>query len=283
MNNVIKSLIFLALFPSLAFATMQGDGVDGIQGGNGDPGMQGIGASGPPASSFLPTDIAETQLWWDPASGITESGGTVSSWVPKGVQTNAAVEAVVADQPSFIASDSDFNNEPVVDCNGSNGDQDRHLAQTSITQINQPFFVMATFMIDSAPTYQGRLWARSTTVTQRQTSSLVIAEAGTDLLYITTLPSTEPIIVSMLFNGASSEIWENGVSQATGNAGTGVLTGSGSFGITLCNTSGTILTRGFDGRLAGLVIISKNPSNTEHDDLGNYFSTRYDGSWTNQP
>lgn len=63
---------------------------------------------------WTPAELGSAVLWFEADSGVTESGGTVSSWASK-VGSVSAYHADGGDQPTFVASDVDYNGEPVLD------------------------------------------------------------------------------------------------------------------------------------------------------------------------
>lgn len=76
-----------------------------------------------------------------------------------------------------------------------------------------------------------------------------------------------------LFNGASSQFWHNGISEASGNAGGNVIDGL---------TMGNGATGGVPwlGPVIECVIYDSNLSNADKNEVGNYLATRYGLSWT---
>lgn len=75
-------------------------------------------------------------------------------------------------------------------------------------------------------------------------------------------------IFTELFNGASSLLYKNGVSVASGNAGTNTLTGLSLF-------SQYNSTAWFIGDVAECLIYSANLSNAAKNQMGQYFNAKY--------
>lgn len=81
-------------------------------------------------------------------------------------------------------------------------------------------------------------------------------------------------IWTFVFNGDNSAFWHNGVSQATGAAGTNTLAG-----ITIgCNSSGSAFF--WAGDVAEIILYAANLSTADKNTVGNYLADRYSLSYT---
>jgi hypothetical protein len=57
--------------------------------------------------------------WWLKADAVTLNGATVSSWNDSGPNNWPATQATVANQPTYVASNSAANNKPTISFNGT--------------------------------------------------------------------------------------------------------------------------------------------------------------------
>ena len=69
--------------------------------------------------SWTPYDFANITHYWRSDSGITLSGGTVTSWVDVLSSVNA-VQFAGSTAPTYNATDASYNNKPTVQFNGTN-------------------------------------------------------------------------------------------------------------------------------------------------------------------
>lgn len=167
---------------------------------------------------FIPTDIAGCNPWFD-AGQITglNNGDPVANWLDESGNSNDAVQADVAKEPLYETGV--INGKPALQFDGSN---DYLLASTvSIAQPNTFFIVGKSsvtpynyeFFFDGAVSRQAFLYSAAN----------VGAFAGS--LAFTGTPDTAWHIFSIIFNGSSSEIYDNGVLISTVNTGANALTG----------------------------------------------------------
>jgi len=61
---------------------------------------------------FSPSDISNLIVDYDASLGITLNGDDVSDWDDQSGNSNDLAQTTASKQPLFIASDSDFNNNP---------------------------------------------------------------------------------------------------------------------------------------------------------------------------
>jgi len=78
------------------------------------PGKLGRGAWEVNQVGFLPTSINGLKLWLRSDLGITLNGANVSAWADQSGNANNATQGTAANQPSFNASDANYNNHPTL-------------------------------------------------------------------------------------------------------------------------------------------------------------------------
>ena len=76
-----------------------------------------------------------------------------------------------------------------------------------------------------------------------------------------------------LFNGAGGQFWHNGVSEAAGNVGAGVMSG-----LTLAARDTAV--DQWPGDIAELLVYSSNLSTADKNQVGQYLATKYGTAWT---
>lgn len=223
------------------------------------------------AISFTPADFGSDLFgWWDAGVGVTLNGGNVSDWADQSDEGNDLTQGTAGDQPEFVSTDSQFGNKPVILF-----EDDESMSTAFATATTQPFTQFCVFDINSLnPSSHRTFEGASVLGLIDSTSDFFNHFAGTALSYTINPPITA-IIDSNIFNGASSEVWQNGVSQVSGNSGSGVISTAG---ITIGNRASGA--RNLRGGIAEMIFINKALTASEHNLVGNYLADKYGLSWT---
>ena len=218
---------------------------------------------GPKAAAFSPLDLSPT-LWLDASdtSTITEVGGAVSQWDDKSGSNLDLVQATAANQPT--SGTRTLNGLNVLDFDGS--DWMRPAALSNITQPNTIFTVfdndnaaVTAYLVDGF----GNAATRHTFHFAFGGYSIF---AGSSLLAGTV--DTNPHISRSVYDGASSNLFIDGVSTITGNAG------SNSFdmitlGARIDNSSP------FDGAIAEIIVVDGTLTAGEIADTEQYLANKW--------
>jgi hypothetical protein len=69
---------------------------------------------------FNPNNLNGLVAWLNPSAGVSLSGTSVLGMTDQGVFNNNAFQSVLAQRPTFVASDSIMNNQPSIKYDGSN-------------------------------------------------------------------------------------------------------------------------------------------------------------------
>ena len=80
-------------------------------------------------------------------------------------------------------------------------------------------------------------------------------------------------IWTVLANGATGQLWHNGISQVVGNVGANAMAG-----ITVFNNFAGA--QAWDGDATEILVYSANPSNADKNQIGQYLGTRYGLAYT---
>ncbi len=227
------------------------------------------------AVPFSPLKFGSDLIAWYDASRaetVILNGSDVSEWRDLSGNDNHASQAVAVNQPLYDAA----NNKITID-----GDNEGLVAALSAAPTH-PMFVIAVF--DIAGTSSGGEFGRiidaaadlTPTMYYRDTANKIRISAGSDVEYQTDAEPFSTKVITSLFNGVSSEIWEDGVSKVTGDVGATNFTTAG---FTLGNSPS--LNRGINGSLAEVIIINKDLTTAEHNQLGNYLAAKRGTTWTN--
>lgn len=162
------------------------------------------------------TQVTALHAYWlsDPSWTPPSDGGTITS-----VRDGAGGTDLISGSATYRASASSMGNRPVAEFNGLSDS-----LFNNITTINQSFKVvclhrlMNTTFGGSAGVY-GIGGATNRGMSYSSNAGVVRINAGTALLG-GAAPDTTGHSHRATFNGASSQIWHDGVSQGSGNAGT---------------------------------------------------------------
>lgn len=166
--------------------------------------------------AFVPTDISGLQLWLDASdtSTITEAGGSVSQWDDKSGNSNNVVQGTAAKQPT--TGTRTLNSLNVLDFDG--GD---NMTVTLPSVISQPgtIFVVGQFdLTGTAQYFYDSVTAANRVLAFRQSTDVIFMFAGASLTKAGET-SVAPYLIACEYNTTSSELVLNGVSAASGNAG----------------------------------------------------------------
>jgi len=218
---------------------------------------------------FLPTQLVNLAVWLRADKGITKDGGdAISQWdFENGTfrgQSNVA-QAVGANQPTHVISDAAYNGQSTVSFDG--GDYlDTSTFSSALSQPNSIFIVgefsaiPTEMMIDS-------IVAGDRTIIYSGAGPENRLFAGANLNGGTT--DANPHIYEGLFNSPNSELLVDGVSEATGDAGTdgmpSLRVGSD------INAVANFLT----GTIAEVIVYNALVSPVDRTLIRNYLSTRY--------
>jgi hypothetical protein len=160
-------------------------------------------------------DTAEIQSWLD-ADGASNAYVVT---IYDQVNGDDIAQATKADQPLYVASLQ--NGRPGMRLDGSN-----HFLRGAFTnggQLSQPFNVFAAAKLDAAAVNDGNFYALTD---NDRLPQCLLYKTNTDVfgVFSGVLISNEAAdanwnIWSAIFNGALSELWLNGASEADGSAG----------------------------------------------------------------
>lgn len=220
---------------------------------------------------FNPFAVGQPIVLLDAAMGITIETG-VSIWADQSGNSNDISQATPGDQPLFNASDSNFNNQPSITFDGVSEFLNRStFTGGALSQPNTIFLLKKVSVSTGTQIYIDGQGAARHAIFQAGSVYRVFAGAN----YISDLATdTNTNIITSLGNGASSNLWKNGVpAGSTGNAGTvsmnGLVVGAD---ITPANF--------FAGEIAYCLIYNFNLSDTAKNYIGNGLAARFGTTWT---
>lgn len=218
----------------------------------------GTGADG----EFL--DVAAITTW------LGGSTGYVVTIYDQTANGDDITQATKANQPALTLSDAAANNKPTMSFDGGDWLQGAFAVGGSISQPNTIYTVTKSdhtggsslFMYDGDDAsnrhalYQDSVWKSYAGTT---------LSGGTD--------DTDWNIWTALYNGASSQFWDSGVSEASGNCNSLSLDGF---------TLGAVYTtaNNWQGDIAGAIIIDGNSSDADKNTIGQKFDTVYGITYT---
>ena len=217
-------------------------------------------------NKWTPKNLANLELWFtaDKITGLSD-GDAVASWPDSSGNSRDATQATSGRRP--IYKTSTLNGKPVVRFTAANA----HRLVSAFSDIAQPTTLFIVYSISAnTGTYQRII--DGTVSGKRQNlywyNNKIGENAGSSLEYNKTIPFSH-LILSVLCNGASSQIWGNGTSQVSGNAGTQVLNGMsiGSY------YDGSV--QHFNGDIAEIVYYSSALSTTDRQKVEKYLSDKY--------
>ena len=217
-----------------------------------------------------PTDISGLKAWYDAsdASTITKSSNLVSQWNDKSGQTNNLVQATGANQPLWV--DAVQNGKPVIRFDGS--DPNRMKVSTfsggNETQPNTVFVVAnagtgsGDYVFDSATGDRAGFYSTGSPVVYNLYAG---NEVSTGFSASTTVK-----LYTIIFNGASSFVRQNGTAGSNVNASTGAING-----LVLGNYQGEVLANSLTGDICEFLFYGANITGTDLTDIEYYLTTKW--------
>lgn len=193
-------------------------------------------SQGAAAAAFLPTDIAGLKVWLDASdiatlfqdsaktTPVTADTDPVGAWADKSGNTNDVKQAVAGSRPAYRTNIR--NGLPALLFDGTADFLKSVAFGAALTQPNTIFVVVYIPSTGGAvflAIVDGIVSTNRHLMTRRNSSNQLRIDAGASLDSTETLDKW--VVWSALFNGASSQYWLDGVSEASGNAGTVTLTG----------------------------------------------------------
>ena len=175
---------------------------------------------------FAPTDISDLIAWYDASSGVTKDGSDlVSQWDNKeGTSGRDLVQATASDQPTFLTDGGSPSGNPVVDFTGGS-----LMRIDYLETFDQPYTICsACYFPPNDPTQRilfdgGKTGGTPSAVRacfgKEDTDNNWRARTDTNLTFSKTGITGTWGYVVVMFDGASSYVRMNGVSVATGDAG----------------------------------------------------------------
>ena len=226
-------------------------------------------------------------LWLKADSLDLADGGSVTSWKDVSGNEHEFVQASSSAQPTYRASDSDFNNMPVVDCDG--GDS---LATSAFTSaLNPSQFTIFTVAASAGPgaNWQGIISSRDNTVFKGYnvfarwsgddrwqfvtgTSSAYHFLTGTSAV----VANTPAIVTSVLSGGdgagasATKTLRVNGTQENTASSNFHKLTATASTTVGLAPSAFRLT-----GQIGEIIMYNRALSTTEIQQVEGYLSEKY--------
>jgi hypothetical protein len=218
---------------------------------------EGIGLSKQPTQSAAWTPISlQPTVWFRADKGITLNGSNVSAWADQSGNGNSASQGTSGDQPAFSATGNPLGGASVVWGGGVSG------VSTNAMTIGA-FSALSTGAVVATVQYAATLssirqlvnglesGANGDWEVWTQSSKTQFYAGATKASGSTFTGSTWHTIVANFAASASSQLFVDGVSQATGTVGTNSFGGSG---FTLGNTV-TPTSAGWHGGMTEFLIV----------------------------
>ena len=234
------------------------------------------------SSSFTPTQLSGLAAWYRADQLITQSGGIISGWGDSSgsgdVNKNLS-QSTSGDRPTYIASDSAYNNHPTVNFIGANTQFLYSGTWTTPIAGANTIFIIGNDDGNSSIANGGDGEGFVDTYQDPSNENILFTNTtwGTYVTegLVSTIPSYGlPTVVAAVFNGASSAIYIN---SSTANI-TGSDTAGGLTDLVLGNynqiVSG-VLPGYLTGKIAEVIIYSRALTSTEITKVMTYAQTRY--------
>lgn len=225
-----------------------------------------------PGGGFSPRAFPGLVLWLDASyiTGLNDGNSINTELLDLSGNGYHATQSTAAQRPIYKVSI--INGRPVVRFDGTDDYLATAAFASALVQPTSIFIIgsMANAEGDTAYFYDGiAVGSRNGFLSDiEQAPDGPYLFAGLDFKPTATLPKNEFIILSVLFNGASTEVYKNGASWGTGNPGTNSLSGL-QLGISVAFTS-----PGQDD-IAALLIYNPGLTASNRQRVERYWGNRY--------
>lgn len=212
-----------------------------------------------------PGAITNLKLWLSVDSGLYQSG-TPNQWTDLSGNGNHAIQNTAAQKPTLTAPIASLNNKSALNFDGTND----NLRIANFT-LAQPATVICLWNTTANNASQHVLDGTTSgnRMILRYVSSTVSMFSGGNIAYPLAAPF--PFRVSgLMFNGASSSIYENAVLKTAGDAGSNTLTG-----LSIGGRWDLTANFYFRGQMAELIIYDRLLTPQEYMDVLAYLQQKY--------
>ena len=223
-------------------------------------------------AGFLPTQVGGLIMWLAADLGLSLSDGDpVATWPDQSGNSNDATQGAGVAQPTFKTGIQ--NGQPVVRFDGASDFMATGAFAADLTQPNTIFVVMDVkdaegddfYIYDGINAAKRHAWLTNIARAPDGPDFFAGAEWKPDIA----MPKNVWRIHTVLYNGASSEWWQNGVSQ--GSANTGVMTLSG---LTIARNKDPVFTF-MDGDIAEMILYDAELSSVDRISVEQYLSNKW--------
>lgn len=213
----------------------------------------------------MPTDIAGCIDWLDASQIVGLSNGDpVPTWTDESGNGNDAVQATGAKQPSYQTNQ--LNGHPIV-----RFDSARCMGITTLS-VNQPYtiFIVLKDVMDGSTPSENEIFSGTSN------GFFVIYYNATQIPAVfpwTGASSSVPMttdVLCIIMNGASSAIFQDGVSTSTGNSGTTGLGADFVIGAFFNQTQNFM-----NADVAEIIIYDSALGTTDRQTVETYLATKY--------
>lgn len=215
-------------------------------------------------------------LWADASQETYADGAKAYIWSDRSVNGNNLSANSVGRRPTFVANQ--VNGKPIMRFDGTNTWLRTYFDNVAKAQPNTIFVVLKQYAggpaqqvwVDGSPGTYDVISARNVIYRFDGTNQVSLYAGGTDVTYSRGSSWPSPFVCYVAkFNGASSQIWENLTSKATGNPGS-----QGMSGITI-GASGNNDTLLAQIDVAEVLVYNANINDTDRTTITNWLNTKY--------
>jgi hypothetical protein len=234
--------------------------------------LTGAGPTGSAVAAFDPLSLSPV-VWFkaDAGTSTTTDGAAVSSWADQSGNARNATQATGSLQPAYKAAIQ--NGLPILRWSGSFG---TNLGVSFGATLSQPTTMFLVFSatgraLNPKGLIDGDGVGGRNALAFFASDETMGQYAGTTILTgaAQTIP-TGFMVMSALFNGASSQVWKNGTSYLTGNPGANSISG-----LTIGNRFSKDTTNTLQGDIGELLVYNSALSVPNRQSVESYLATRW--------
>ncbi len=218
-------------------------------------------------------------LWLDAGRGMVQSG-TVDSWADQSGNSLIAT-GTGATRPSFVASDANFNNQPVINFAATGTNKHLVVADNDILDNTNGFTLFVVFRTNLTASNYALLSKRTTVGTEQSYMTWVNAgqlssRASANTVTGGTINNSTTYVGTTVLNGAATTVanFVNGTSAASGTGPASIPNNASNLYIGAFDVSGGE-TRNLDGRIAEVLVYTSTLNAAQRQIVENYLAAKY--------
>lgn len=239
------------------------------------------------SATFAPTSLSGLQAWWKSGVGVTLNSTTVSQWDDQSGNGNNLTQGTAANQPTYNATDANWNGLASISFDGSNDFLKAHSLAAMFQGTDTPYTIVTAVKRGAGGTFRFLLGSNESVSGNAQTA-IGQRYNSTDEYVIykrddtTTSAATEKgtannnaVIIRWQHSGTVAEVFVNGSSVGSGANDVGILTSQDLFTLGAFPTASSTAANFYVGEIVEVCIWNRLLTAGEQTQVETYFKEKF--------